>query len=158
MEAEPRAKKPWNSSFGENQARKRGLAHLNNGGRMRTLAVSQWKRIPAAAPAFIALGLGILIVFGKSPAPVLTALGLITLGATLATIDRFNKSPALPFVLVLHTLTYGCLAALFLGALLHSANPFALIHVIDITSGSALILIAAQRAMAASRTHSGLSR
>ena len=57
------------------------------------------------------LGLAVLITFGKPPSPVLTALGLITLGATLTTIDRFSKSPALPFVLVAHTLTYGCLAA-----------------------------------------------
>ena len=110
------------------------------------------------APLLIGLGLAILIISGNWPAPVLAAVGFITLGATLATIDRFSNSPALPSLLVLHSLIYFCLYALFLGALLHSANPLSLFHVTDIASSGVLISIAAERVLAGLRTNSRLGR
>jgi hypothetical protein len=112
----------------------------------------------AIAPLLIGLGLALLIVSGYLPAPVLAAIGCITLGATLATIERFSNSPALPSILVLHSLTYVCLYALFLGALLHSANRLSLFHVIDIASSGMLISIATMRILAGLQKHSGLLR
>jgi hypothetical protein len=74
------------------------------------------------APILIALGLAQLaagIVWHT--VPVVTALTLIALGATLATIDRFRTSPALPSVLLLHSAVYGSLYILFIGASLDAA-------------------------------------
>jgi hypothetical protein len=113
---------------------------------------------PATAPLLIGLGLALLIVSGYWPAPVMAALGFIILGATLATIDRFSNSPALPSILVIHSLTYSCVYALFLGALLHSANRLSPFHVIDIASSGLLISIAAERVLAGLRCNSRQGR
>jgi hypothetical protein len=111
---------------------------------------------PVIAPLLIGFGLVILIVCCHWPAPILAALGLIVLGTTLVTIDRFSTSPALPFILALHSLTYASLLALFIGALLHSANSFTPFHALDITASGVLIVIAVERILMALRTHSGL--
>ena len=55
----------------------------------------------------IAFGLAILISFAWFPlAPVVTAMAIIALGATNATLARFQGSPALCPVLLLHAVTY----------------------------------------------------
>src|SRR5690349_17594305 len=105
---------------------------------------------PSAAPLLIAVGLATLIVFNHWPAPVLTATALIALGATLATIDRFAKSPALPVVLLLHSATYVTLYCLFLGAALHKAPSgaapgLAMLSVIDIGTSALCVVSAAYR-------------
>jgi hypothetical protein len=69
------------------------------------------------APTLIAIGLAQLAAGIAWPTvPIVTALALVALGATLATIDRFRTSPVLPPVLLLHSAVYGSLYILFIGA------------------------------------------
>jgi hypothetical protein len=70
----------------------------------------------------IAAGLVILIAAGNWPLlPAVTGMALVVLGATLATVERFQGTPALVPVLFAHVAIYGGLVALFVGASLHRA-------------------------------------
>jgi hypothetical protein len=70
----------------------------------------------------IAIGLAILISAAWFPiAPVVTAMAITALGATNATFARFQGSPALGPILLLHAVTYLSLYALLIGATLHAA-------------------------------------
>jgi hypothetical protein len=72
---------------------------------------------------WIGVGLVIFIAAGWVPAmPVVTAMAILALGATNATIARFARSPALIPVVLLHAATYATLYALFIGATLHAAT------------------------------------
>ena len=118
---------------------------------------------PSAVPFLIGFGLATLLVLGGSTAPVLSAVGLIILGATLATIDRFSSSPALPAVLVLHSATYACVYGVFLGATLHkatsgAANGLTLVQTLDLIASALPVAVAAQRALAALRSQADLPR
>ncbi len=74
-------------------------------------------------PALIAAGLLVLLAAVWWPAvPTLTAMTLVALGATGATIERFRGSLALAPVLIAHLAIYCGLYALFVGASLHAAT------------------------------------
>lgn len=73
-------------------------------------------------PLLIAVGLIILLAATWLPAlPLVTAMALITLGATLVTIARFVGSIAFATVLLLHAATYAMLYGLFVAAALHTS-------------------------------------
>jgi len=105
----------------------------------------------ATGPAAIAWGLVLLVVSIWLPAtPVMTALSLVAMGATDATLARFRGTQSLLPVLLLHIATYGSLYALFVGATLHAASrsgagvgtPAAA----DLVTSALLMAIAATRA------------
>jgi hypothetical protein len=90
-----------------------------------------WARFSTDArrgEAYIGLGLVVLIAGSWWPnAPCVTAVAIISLGATEITLARFrNKSTLLP-VAVLHGVAYTGLYGLFIGASLHThlATPSA---------------------------------
>ena len=90
--------------------------------------------------------MAILIVASFSSwAPVATAMAMVTLGATLATIARFRDTAVLLPVVALHAATYAALYGLFVGAMLHrvaagSAPPGSWVA-LDLASSAVPILI-----------------
>jgi hypothetical protein len=75
-----------------------------------------------AGPLLIAVGLAGLLASASLPAvPVVTAMAILSLGATDATLARFRHSPALVPIMLLHAATYTALYGLFVGATLHAA-------------------------------------
>jgi hypothetical protein len=73
-------------------------------------------------PALIAVGLAILILAAWWPAaPIVSAMALLTLGATGATLARFGSSPSLRTILPVHIVVYAGMYALFVGASQHAA-------------------------------------
>lgn len=80
-------------------------------------------RHPVIAPALIGIGLAVLVTAAWWPnALVLTAMAIITLGASDSTISRFRDTPSFVPLLLLHGTTYGALYVLFLGATLNAAS------------------------------------
>jgi hypothetical protein len=70
-------------------------------------------------PAAIGVGLAILMAAVLWPGvPAVTAMALVTLGATTATIARFRGSASMSPILLMHLLVYGGLYSLFVGAAL----------------------------------------
>ena len=92
-----------------------------------------------SATALIGVGLLTLIVSAFWPsAPVVTAMAIIALGATGVTLARFQGNAALLTIVILHSLTYATLYAVFIGATLnsthqHSASNFAIWNTLDLT-------------------------
>jgi hypothetical protein len=81
-----------------------------------------FERLGKHGPAMIAVGLIFLVAnCYYSTIPVTSGMALIALGATLAVVSRFRRSPALPAVIVAHLLVYLSLYLLFVGAVLHAA-------------------------------------
>lgn len=71
----------------------------------------------------MAIGLAILLAATLWPAmPVVTAMAILGLGATNATLARFRGTPALVPIVLLHAATYVGLYSLFIGATLHAAG------------------------------------
>ncbi len=82
-----------------------------------------------AGPLLIAVGLGGVLASTWLPAmPVVTAMAILTLGATDAMLVRFRHSPAFVPIILLHAATYAALYGLFLGAALHAATTTAADH------------------------------
>jgi len=74
-------------------------------------------------PALIAVGLAILMLAAWWPsAPVVSAMALLFLGATGATLARFGRHPALRTILAVHIVVYAGLYALYFGAVCHAAD------------------------------------
>jgi len=74
-------------------------------------------------PTLIAVGLAILILAPWWPAaPVVSAMGFLTLGATGATLARFGRSPILRTILPVHMVVYAGLYVLYFGAVCHAAG------------------------------------
>ena len=74
--------------------------------------------LPSGAAA-IAAGLAILAAAMLSPrVPAVTAVSLVILGATSATLTRFRGNAAILPILLAHLLVYGSLYALFVGSAL----------------------------------------
>jgi hypothetical protein len=102
-------------------------------------------------PALVGAGLAILIAANWWPfAPVITAMAIISLGATDITLARYRRSSALLPVVMLHGFTYACLYALCVGARLHSAMASAtpsasLWAALDVAVSLLPIAIATQR-------------
>jgi hypothetical protein len=70
------------------------------------------------------IGVGLAILFASvcvPIVPVVTAMAMVSLGATKVTLSRFHGSAAMLPVLALHAMTYGGLYALFIGAVLDAA-------------------------------------
>src|SRR3954467_13955877 len=71
------------------------------------------------------IGAGLAILFAATwwpDAPILTAVAVITLGATQLTLARFHGTPAFVPILALHAATYVSLYALFVCATLHAVT------------------------------------
>jgi hypothetical protein len=72
-------------------------------------------------PALVATGLAIQIAAPWWPtAPVLAAMTLVALGATVVLIERFRGAAGLPHLLVAHLIVYGSIYLLFAGAVWHA--------------------------------------
>ena len=79
--------------------------------------------LAAWAPFWIIVGLMILAVSSWWPSvPAVTAMSLVTLGATGVTITRLRGSSLLWPALIMHFATYGAIYVLFIGAALHAAD------------------------------------
>jgi len=92
---------------------------------MPSLTAQHVRRITSlsrSGPPLIVAGLVALMAVGIFPKiPAVTALSILMLGATNATLDRYHRSPAITMFLLLHTTIYVMLYALFVGATLHAA-------------------------------------
>jgi hypothetical protein len=75
---------------------------------------------PSAGPWFIAAGLSMLLACVLCPViPAVTAMAIVTLGATLATLVRFRQSPAIATLMLLHAAVYLSLYVTFVCAVLY---------------------------------------
>jgi hypothetical protein len=113
---------------------------------------------PAAArsvswgPAWIGIGLGLLVANACSPAvPVVTAMALVALGAIGVTMNRFRGTRHGNPLVAINLLVYFCLYALFIGASLHPLNLRSERHLdrlqwIDLAASIAPMAIALDRA------------
>jgi hypothetical protein len=87
------------------------------------------------APLLIALALSTLLAsFWLPGLPLVTTMAVLTLGATLATVDRFRQYEALSSILSLHAATYLSLYAMFICATLY-APPADAVHGLDLGTG-----------------------
>jgi hypothetical protein len=105
----------------------------------------------------IAVGLALLLVSTWVPTvPAVTAMAILTWGATDATIGRFQCSPACAPVLMLHAITYAALYGLFMAATLHAigsekATSLPAAAYADLTLSTLPIFIAVRHIAAAAR-------
>lgn len=84
---------------------------------------SQFDETARGGQLLIAVGLaGVLVGTYWATVPIVTAVSLLILGATRATVARYRRSPAFTGMLLLHSATYAALYTLFLGAALHNAT------------------------------------
>jgi hypothetical protein len=75
-----------------------------------------------SGPALVVIGLASLIAAAWWPAaPVLSAMGLISLGATEITLRRNCGTAFFPHAAILHAVTYAGLYGLFVGAVFDAA-------------------------------------
>ena len=98
---------------------------IPRGSVVRSPSIRTVKILPAAerAPILIAIGLAMLLAAAWWPAiPVITAMSILGLGATDATLVRYRGTPALVPIVLLHAATYVGLYGLFIGATLHAAG------------------------------------
>lgn len=120
-------------------------------------AIAPRPRAANTGPLLIALGLAVLLASVWLPAlPLVTAMAILTLGATLATIARFAGSRAFVSVLMLHSATYAMLYGLFVAAALHASldgtrAPLETATRIDLVVSTLPILIAVRHIAAAAR-------
>ena len=112
----------------------------------------------------IAIGLAVLILAAWIPAlPVVTAMAILTLGATDATLARFHGTRALRPVILLHVATYATLFALFIGATLHAVGAASTASLsrwmlFDLAVSALPMAVAAQRIVGALRHSPQLKR
>jgi hypothetical protein len=105
-----------------------------------------------AGQAPIALGLTALLAAVLVPAmPAVTAMAIVTVGATQATIGRFRQSSARPTIMLLHAAVYFSLYAAFVCAVLYtpaatSVHALSLRTVFDL-AGSVLPMAIALQAV-----------
>lgn len=103
------------------------------------------------APILIAAGLAMIVTAAWVPAmPVVTAMAILALGATDATLDRFRNTPAIVPILLMHATIYVGLYGLFIGATLHAA---AAASPASLGFGAALDLAASSLPMAVTLQH-----
>jgi hypothetical protein len=104
----------------------------------------------APAPLLIALGLALLLTSILLPVvPAVTAMAVVTLGATQATSSRFRQSPALPTIMLLHAAIYLSLYTTFVCAVLYtpavtSMRTLSLCTVFDLAASVLPMAIALQ--------------
>ncbi len=123
---------------------------LSPTGLVRNLVIS-----PVAGPFLIALGLALLLTSILFPAiPAVSAMAILTVGATEATLTRFRHSPALPTFMLAHAATYFSLYATFIGATLYvpagmPGHALSVRLAIDLIASLPLMAIALRRVVAA---------
>jgi hypothetical protein len=114
-------------------------------------------RQPHTSIVLVGIGLAIL---GIAPwwqiAPVVTAMSIITLGATEITLSRYRGTARLPQAAALHASTYAALYVLFVGAALNSASRaassgFAAWTALDLAASVLPMTLAAKRIFDAPR-------
>lgn len=91
---------------------------------IRQVVITPLATLDAIEPqALIAVGLVVLIAVAIWPAiPAVTAMALVTLGATRITLQRLRtEATALPWMLI-HLTVYGTLYGVFIAASLHSVS------------------------------------
>ena len=128
---------------------------------MRTPSFRRWIALPTAdrAPNLIAVGLMMLFAAPWiSAMPVVTAMAILALGATDATLARFRGAPAIVPVLLMHAATYIGLYSLFIGATLHAAaaaSPagLGLWAALDLAASSLPMAITLQHILSGLRQH-----
>ena len=111
------------------------------------------------APAFIGIGLIVLITAGAMPlAPVVSAMALIALGTTEITIERYWNKATFAASLLVHCLVYGTLYTLFVCVKLENAHidraPINPIVALDVLASLVPLTIALRRVLVAFRQHS----
>jgi hypothetical protein len=102
----------------------------------------------ATGPCLIAVGLVVLIAAGWIPSlPVVTAMAVLALGATGATLVRFQGASSLRPIMLLHAATYATLYVLFAGAVLHAPSSVGLSRwaQFDLAASILPMALAAQR-------------
>jgi hypothetical protein len=110
------------------------------------------------SPVWIGLGLTIVILGAFYPnAPVVTAIALISLGATEALVSRGHWPPSAVSLILLHSISYTLLYALFIGARLYtpagtSAAPLTLLTSLDLVASTLPMAVALRRILACLRT------
>jgi hypothetical protein len=117
----------------------------------------------SAGPLLITVGLVGLIASAWLLVPVVTAMAVLTFGATLVTLARFDGTPALIPVIILHTAAYGGLYGLFIGARLHAtaSAPTPMSHLwpaLDIALSTMPIALALQQVLNGLRQYAALRR
>jgi hypothetical protein len=79
------------------------------------------KLMATRGPVLIAVGLCVLLSgMNEAALPPVTGMACVALGATLATISRFNGSRLLSAAAAAHLLIYASLYSLFVGAVFHT--------------------------------------
>jgi hypothetical protein len=100
------------------------------------------------APGWIGLGLTLVLCsFAWPLAPVGSGLAFVALGATQAMQARLQQAQVSAAWLVVHTLVYASLYALFVGAALHAALPAGLgvWRAFDLAASAVLMTIIVRR-------------
>jgi hypothetical protein len=91
---------------------------------MRRLSISnpmEPMREWVSGPALISVGMSILFLGICLPGlPAVLGMSLVALGATQVTLTRFGGTCALVPVMLVHSMTYGGLYAVFVGSALHA--------------------------------------
>jgi hypothetical protein len=112
-------------------------------------------------PALVAMGLAVLTVAAWWPAaPVTTAMALVALGATYATLAQYRTFRT---ILALHAIVYGMLYAMFFGAACHAmathtgADPWRLVDLAVSAWPMTLTMRLSVRAFCGQRSSSGRS-
>jgi hypothetical protein len=107
------------------------------------------------APALIALGIGVLLASAWWPAaPVVTAMAVVTLGATEATSARFRGKSAMMPAMIVHGATYAGLYGLFIGATLHASTAgVGVWKLLDVAASFLPVALALLRILAGLRQH-----
>jgi hypothetical protein len=119
----------------------------------RAIAIQSAER----APILIAVGLAMIVAAAWVPAmPVVTAMAILALGATDATLSRFRNTPAIVPILLMHAATYVGLYGLFIGATLHAAataspGGLGIAAALDLAANSLPMAITLQRILSGLR-------
>src|SRR5262245_44368275 len=112
----------------------------------------------ALGPTWITVGLAIMLVGAFYPnAPMVTAIGLIALGATEVIVSRRHGPSSVTPLILLHATTYALLYALFIGARLHMpaaapASSLAALTLLDLAASTLPMTLAFRRVLACLRT------
>lgn len=111
-------------------------------------------RFIAQPAAQIFAGLVLLVIALTSRCvPACTGMALVALGATAATVERYQASPARGTLLVAHQLIYTSIYLLFVGAAfdaaVRSGIPLSWTAKVDLTASLAVVAIAARDAIRA---------
>lgn len=113
--------------------------------------------LPSGA-GLIAVGLaGVLVGMYWATVPVVSAVAVLILGATQATVARSRRSPAFVGMVMLHSATYTALYGLLIGAVLHKAaaggSQIPLPIALDLVASAIPVVLAAKQIVVALRLY-----